>query len=256
MLESKRPMHDTNDPLIEFRSVEFSIGGNDIIRKLDLFVERGEVLILLGSSGCGKTTTLKLINRLIEPTAGAVYIAGADSRSMDAVKLRRSIGYVLQEGGLFPHMTVAENIALPVRLEGHATNTDERVRELLTLVGLTDGSYGTRLPHELSGGQHQRVGVARALFNDPDLMLLDEPFGALDAITRNSLQKEFARVVRTMGKTAVFVTHDVAEAMLLGDRIALMDVGQIVFLGTPAEFRASGVPLVGAYLDTLAIERN
>ena len=238
---------------VEFRNVEFGIAGLRILDRLNFAVAEREVLILLGESGCGKTTTLKLINRLIDPTGGEVLVGGRSTRDWEPVRLRRQIGYVLQEGGLFPHFNVAENIGLIPSIEGwDKAVTAERVDELLSLVGLDPNDFRARFPHELSGGQRQRVGVARALAADPQLLLLDEPFGALDALTRTNLQKEFARLVREMGKTAVFVTHDLHEAMLLGSRIALMEKGRIVFLGTPSEFRSSSVPLATAYLETIA----
>jgi osmoprotectant transport system ATP-binding protein len=241
-------------PIVEFRNVDYSIGGAAILNDLNFQVSKGEVLVLLGESGCGKTTTLKMINRLIEPTAGEVLVEGKATTDWDAIELRRHIGYVLQEAGLFPHFSVAENVGLVPRLENwEQARSNARTTELLDLVGLSSTKFATRFPHELSGGQRQRVGVARALAADPEIVLLDEPFGALDAITRTNLQKEFARLVRELGKTAVFVTHDLHEAMLLGTRIALMDKGKIVLLDTPENFRKSDLPLVRAYLETVNI---
>jgi osmoprotectant transport system ATP-binding protein len=239
--------------IVEFRNVSYEIAGTRILDDLNLSIEKGEVLVLLGESGCGKTTTLKLINRLIEPTSGEVLVEDRATTDWDAIELRRRIGYVLQDGGLFPHFTVGENVGVVLRL----LNTDEtairfRSSEMLELVGLEPVKFASRFPHELSGGQRQRVGVARALAADPDLLLLDEPFGALDAITRTNLQKEFAALVREMGKTAVFVTHDLHEAILLGTRIALMEKGKIVFLGTSEEFSKSKEPLALAYSETIA----
>lgn len=246
-------MADKSDPVVEFRAVDYEIGGARILDDLHFSVAVGEILILLGESGCGKTTTLKLINRLIEPTAGEVFVEGRPVADWDPIKLRRSIGYVLQEGGLFPHFNVSENVGLVPHLEKWDTvRKRERTKELLEMVGLGAGKFAERFPHELSGGQRQRVGVARALAADPDLLLLDEPFGALDALTRTNLQKEFARLVRDLGKTAVFVTHDLHEAMLLGTRIALMDKGRIALLDTPENFRRSELPLVKKYLETIA----
>lgn len=240
--------------LVEFRRAGYSVDSTTIIDDLDLEIFEGEILVLLGESGCGKTTTLKLVNRLIEPTKGEVFVEGRSTFEWDPIKLRRQIGYVLQEGGLLPHFTVAENVALVPRLEGWDTQrTNTRTTEMLDLVGLDPAKFGGRYPHELSGGQRQRVGVARALASDPDLMLLDEPFGALDAITRTNLQKEFAGLVHELGKTAVFVTHDLHEAMLLGSRIALMDKGTIALLDTPDNFAASPLPLVRAYMETISI---
>ncbi len=244
-------MSNLSDKIVEFRSVGYSIDGVALLKDLDLTIEQGEVLVLLGESGCGKTTTLKLINRLIEPTEGEVLVEGRSTGDWNAIELRRQIGYVMQDGGLFPHFSVAENVGLVLSL----TNLEEvkrnsRVNEMLDLVGLDATKFAPRYPHELSGGQRQRVGVARALASDPDLLLLDEPFGALDAITRTNLQREFARLVRELGKTAVFVTHDLHEAMLLGTRIALMENGCIVLDTTPNGFATSTLPLASAYLAT------
>jgi osmoprotectant transport system ATP-binding protein len=238
---------------IRFDSVGYTVGGTVILTDLDLDIFEGETLILLGESGCGKTTTLKLINRLIEPTSGRIMIDGRPSADMDAIELRRRIGYVLQDGGLFPHFTVRENVALTPQLANwDAGKTERRAFEMLDLVGLDPNKFADRFPHELSGGQRQRVGVARALAADPDVLLLDEPFGALDAITRTNLQKEFAKLVGELGKTAVFVTHDLHEAMILGTRIALMDKGKIVLLEGPADFVKSELPLARAYLETVS----
>ena len=240
--------------IVEFCGVDYSIDGSSILSNLDLSVAKGEVLVLLGESGCGKTTTLKLINRLIEPTSGNVFVDGRSTTDWDAIDLRRHIGYVLQDGGLFPHFTVAENVALVPRLENwDDARKNKRTTEMLDLVGLNPSKFAARFPHELSGGQRQRVGVARALASDPDLLLLDEPFGALDAITRTNLQKEFARLVRDLNKTAVFVTHDLHEAMLLASRIALMEKGRLVLTDITENFKWSDLPLARAYLDTIAI---
>jgi osmoprotectant transport system ATP-binding protein len=237
---------------IRFDTVGYTVGDTVILADLNLDVYEGEILVLLGESGCGKTTTLKLINRLIEPTAGEVLVEGRSAAEWNPTELRRHIGYVLQEGGLFPHFTVAENVALVLGLlNWDETKKRERTIEMLDLVGLKPDKFADRFPHELSGGQRQRVGVARALAADPQIVLLDEPFGALDAITRTNLQKEFARLVRDLGKTAVFVTHDLHEAMLLGSRIALMDKGRIDLLSTPEDFRTSELPLAQAYLETV-----
>jgi len=234
--------------------VGYTVGDTVILARLNLEVYEGEILVLLGESGCGKTTTLKLINRLIEPTVGEVLVEGRSTAEWNPIELRRHIGYVLQEGGLFPHFTVAENVALVLRLlNWDEAKKRERTNDMLDLVGLKPDKFADRFPHELSGGQRQRVGVARALAADPQIVLLDEPFGALDAITRTNLQKEFVRLVRDLGKTAVFVTHDLHEAMLLGSRIALMDKGKIVLLGTPEEFRRSELPLAKAYLETVTV---
>jgi osmoprotectant transport system ATP-binding protein len=245
-------MSDVPPNIVEFREVDFQIAGAKILDNLNLGIRPGEILILLGESGCGKTTTLKLINRLIEPTAGEVLVEGRRTTDWDAIKLRRRIGYVLQEAGLFPHFTVAENVALVPHLENRSeAETEAKIAELLELVGLSASKFGDRFPHELSGGQRQRVGVARALAANPKLLLLDEPFGALDALTRVNLQKEFARLVQNLGKTVVFVTHDLHEAFILGTRICLMDKGRVALLETPENFRKSDLPLVRNYLETV-----
>ncbi len=245
-------MRETAEIIVEFRRVGFQLGAAKILDDLNLTVSKGEILVLLGESGCGKTTTLKLINRLYEPTSGEILVEGKRATDWDAIALRRRIGYVLQEAGLFPHFTVGENVALVPRLENwDNAKIQARTLEMLELVGLTPDKFADRFPHELSGGQRQRVGVARALAADPDLLLLDEPFGALDALTRVNLQKEFARTVRELGKTAVFVTHDLHEAFILGTRICLMDKGKIVLLETPANFAKSDLPLARNYLETV-----
>jgi len=245
-------MEANGRPVIEFRSVIYETGGFRILDGIDLAVSKGEILILLGESGCGKTTSLKLINRLIDPTSGEVLVEGKNTRGWDPVELRRRIGYVLQEAGLFPHYTVEQNVGLVLDLlDRDPVETRHRVEEMLDLVGLDPIKFASRYPHELSGGQRQRVGVARALAAGPTIVLLDEPFGALDVITRTNLQKEFASLVRDLGKTVVFVTHDLGEAMLLGSQIALMERGRIVFLGKPEEFATSNAPLAKAYLQTV-----
>jgi len=247
-------MSEKPQTIVEFRKVDFQIGATKILDDLNLQIETGETLILLGESGCGKTTTLKLINRLIEPTSGEVLVEGKSTKDWNAINLRRRIGYVLQEAGLFPHFTIERNVALVPELENwDDTKKQNRTAELLELVGLNPQKFSDRFPHELSGGQRQRVGVARALAANPDLLLLDEPFGALDAITRTNLQKEFARLVKELNKTAVFVTHDLHEAFVLGTRICLMDKGRIVLNATPENFRKSDLPLVREYLETLMI---
>jgi osmoprotectant transport system ATP-binding protein len=241
-------------PLVQFHNVTFSLPNTTIISELNLSVERGETLVLLGESGCGKTTTLKLINRLLTPTSGEVRVEDKTTTEWDPIALRRRIGYVIQEGGLFPHFTIARNVGLVPALSGwDETRTNERVREMLNLVGLDPDRFAERYPRELSGGQRQRVGVARALAADPPLLLLDEPFGALDPLTRASLQREFAELARGLNKTAVLVTHDVREAMILASRIGLMHMGQLLLLETPERFRTSDHPQARAYLETLDV---
>jgi osmoprotectant transport system ATP-binding protein len=204
---------------------------------LSLEVPDGEICILVGPSGCGKTTTMKMVNRLIEPTSGEIYVEGQDVMQMDPIQLRRSIGYVIQEIGLFPHMTIAENIGTVPKLLGwDEARIARRVDELLELMGMESLEYRDRYPRELSGGQRQRIGVARAMGVDPHVMLMDEPFGAIDPITRDRLQNEFLRLQRKIRKTIIFVTHDINEAIKMGDRIAIMNVGGILEqYGPPSE---------------------
>ncbi len=223
--------------MIALRGVTKSFGGGDpAVSSLDLEVHKGELLALLGGSGCGKTTTLKMINRMIEPTSGRIFLDGQDISSQDPVQLRRGIGYVFQSIGLFPHMTVAQNVAVVPELLGwEPRDIQERTSELLQLVGLSVQEHGARCPRQLSGGQQQRVGFARALAARPDLLLMDEPFGALDPLTRDQLQGEFLKLQRELGLTVVLVTHDMTEALLLADRIAVLQDGQLVGLGTPTE---------------------
>ncbi len=233
--------------VIEFRGVEVTIDGHRVVGPLDLVVHRGETVVLLGHSGSGKTTTLRLINRLLDPTAGDVLVEGRETRSWDPVQLRRRIGYVIQEVGLLPHLSVARNVGVVPRLSGWAeTRIEARVSELLTLVDLHPSDYLKRMPHQLSGGQRQRVGVARALAADPPILLCDEPFGAVDPVTRSDLQREFRSLIERLEKTVVFVTHDVREAMTLADRVVVMDSGGIEFDGSVDAFRSDATPAVRA----------
>jgi len=217
-------------------SKTFDRGHSYAVQDLSLEVEQCETLVLLGSSGCGKTTTLKIINRLVEPTSGVVTVGGRNVLEYDVLSLRRSIGYVFQGIGLFPHMTIEENVALVPRLLGWQQDRRcARAREMLALVELDLATYAHRYPRELSGGEQQRVGVARALAADPAYLLMDEPFGALDSITRDTLQQGLVRIKRELGKTIVFVTHDIFEALTLADRIAVMHEGRLEQVGTKQE---------------------
>jgi osmoprotectant transport system ATP-binding protein len=242
-------------PALEFRKATFRIGDRTILKDLSLSVEPGATLVLLGRSGSGKTTALRLINGMLLPTSGEVLVDGRATTAWDLVRLRRSLGYVIQESGLFPHFTVARNVGLVPTLEGWPeAKVQDRVAELLKLVELPAEDFGKRLPRELSGGQRQRVGVARALAADPKILLFDEPFGALDPVTRLDLQREFLRLRQETGKTSVFVTHDVREAMKLATTIALLHEGSLVFDGSPEKFRASGDAEARAFLDVLEDE--
>ena len=215
-------------------------GGTRAVEDFSLTVEQGTTTVLLGTSGCGKTTLMRMVNAMVTPTSGTVFVRGADVAGEDPVRLRRSIGYVLQEGGLFPHRTIADNVATVPRLEGATKQASrERALELLELVGL-DREMADRYPAQLSGGQRQRVGVARALANRADILLMDEPFGALDPIVRAELQRELKEIQRTLGTTILFVTHDVDEAFTLGDQVAVLSTGgRIEQVGTPTELLSS-----------------
>jgi osmoprotectant transport system ATP-binding protein len=223
-----------------------------LVSDISLTIEPGETMVLLGRSGSGKTTLLRLINRMLTPTAGAVLVKGRATTEWDAIELRRSIGYVIQEAGLFPHFTVAENIALVPRLDKwDAARISARVADMLKLVGLHDGDFASRHPRELSGGQRQRVGVARALAADPEILLMDEPFGALDPVTRAELQREFGELAKSLQKTIVFVTHDLREALLLASRIVLLQNGKIVASDIPQNFMKLQHPEVQAFAASL-----
>ena len=239
--------------IVEFRNAGYAIHGRGLLEDVSFKIENGETVVLLGRSGSGKTTTLKLINRLLEPTSGAVLVEGRPAAEWDPIQLRRRIGYVIQEIGLFPHFTVERNVALVPSLESWpAQKIAARVNEMLLLVGLDPERFAKRLPRELSGGQRQRVGVARALAADPSILLLDEPFGALDPVTRSEIQKEFRALQKRLGKTMVFVTHDVREAFILGDRIGLMQDGRLVGLVPAAEFRNLDHPEAKAFRESYA----
>ncbi|MCW8485282.1 ABC transporter ATP-binding protein [Streptococcus macedonicus] len=225
----------TEKTMIQFEHISKVYGDKTVVNDINLTIENGEFITILGTSGSGKTTMLKMINKLIEPTSGTILFAGQDIEQMDSVSLRRQIGYVVQQIGLFPHMTVAENIATVPKLLGwNKGRIENRVGEFLDLVQLPAADYAERYPSELSGGQQQRIGVARALAADPDVMLFDEPFGAIDAITRNDLQEELQAIHQKLNqKTFIFITHDIYEAFKLGTRVVIMDNGIICQFDTP-----------------------
>jgi osmoprotectant transport system ATP-binding protein len=253
----------TASPAIEFRNVSYFFSPDarpvtsnvPIISGITFLVHLGETVVLLGRSGSGKTTILKLINRLLIPSSGQVLVQGRSTTESNPIPLRRSIGYVIQEAGLFPHFTVAENVALVPTLEKWpAAKISARVDELLNLVGLHPAEFAGRYPRQLSGGQRQRVGVARALAADPAIMLMDEPFGALDPVTRAELQREFSALARRLKKTIVFVTHDIREALLLASRIVLLESGKIVADAAPRHFLHLPHPEVRAFASSISLE--
>ncbi|MBD2019486.1 ATP-binding cassette domain-containing protein [Leptolyngbya sp. FACHB-36] len=245
-------MQQPVETTIEFDHVGYEANGRSLLSDLRFTIAAGEFLVLLGRSGCGKTTTMKLINRLLTPTRGEVRVQGTATTKWDAIQLRRRIGYVIQETGLFPHYTIERNIGVvPSLLDWKPKQIKSRVHELLHLVGLDPAQFVDRYPHQLSGGQRQRVGVARALAADPPILLMDEPFGALDPITRLELQQELRRLQHELGKTIVFVTHDLQEAFVLASRIGLMQSGELIFLGAPEEFGRSTHPEAQTFLRTL-----
>lgn len=253
MQGGRQPHASTADPIVAFRNVSLRRGGTQVLRQLSFTLVRGEILVLVGRSGAGKTSVLQLVNRLLEPDGGRIRVEGRDARDWDPIQLRRRVGYVLQGVGLLPHLTVRENVELvPDLLGWDEERRRRRADELLATVGLHPETYAGRYPRELSGGQKQRVGVARALAADPPLLLCDEPFGALDPITRRGLQEEFVDLARDLGTTLLFVTHDLREAVTVGDRIGLLEDGSLAFLGTAEAFRASDHPLVRAFLGSPA----
>jgi osmoprotectant transport system ATP-binding protein len=239
-------------PALEFRDVSFTRpGGIPILQHFDLAVDAGEVVALVGRSGAGKSTLLKLVNRLLAQDSGEVIVEGRSTREWEPIRLRRRVGYVLQDVGLFPHMTIAGNIGIVPRLERWTSDrTDARVGELLDLIGLDRRSFANRWPDELSGGQRQRVGVARALAIDPPILLMDEPFGALDPVTRVELHAEFRRIQERVRKTVVIVTHDMREAFALATRIGVLETGRLVACDTPHAMQASADPRVRQLLDS------
>jgi osmoprotectant transport system ATP-binding protein len=238
--------------MIRFENVSYRVGEEAIVQDLNLEIAEGETVVLLGQSGSGKTTTLKLINHLLIPTEGSVFVKQTATRDWDPIRLRRMIGYVIQEIGLFPHFTVFENVGLVPGLEKwEESRMQARIAEVLDLVGLDPSIYGKRYPHQLSGGQRQRVGVARAICADPPILLLDEPFGSLDPISRSEIQNEFRQLQKRLGKTVVFVTHDVAGAMLIGHRIGLMRNGSMVALASRSDFLNSQDSEIRSYLKPL-----
>src|SRR5208283_6162482 len=243
------PVNDPSSSAIQFADVTFCVSaGRALLSDVSLSVRQGETLMLVGRSGSGKTTCLKMINRLLTPTEGEVRVDGIPVTQWDVIKLRRRIGYAIQDVGLFPHYSVRKNVALVPRLEQwEPRRIDARVKEVLALVGLPAKEFADRYPHQLSGGQRQRVGLARALAAEPPILLMDEPFGALDPITRAEVQLEFKKLQEKLAKTIVFVTHDVGEALMLGDRIALMEAGQMRNIHTPEEFLQSPDALAQEY---------
>ncbi len=238
-----------NQPAVQFADVSASRGGRAVLHHVTVSVQTGQTVALVGRSGSGKTTLLRLVNRLLDPDSGDVLVDGKNTREWDPIALRRRTGYVIQDAGLFPHVTVADNIATVPRLLGWSRDrVAARVDELLALVGLDPDVFRQRWPDELSGGQRQRAGLARALAADPPLLLMDEPFGALDPITKGELHAEFQRVQRTLQRSVILVTHDMAEACALADQIAVLHDGQLIACDTPATVRASEDPRVRALM--------
>jgi osmoprotectant transport system ATP-binding protein len=251
-------MSERPERKVEFVSVSFRVdSGRALLQNVNLAINAGETLMLVGRSGSGKTTCLKLVNRLLVPSAGEVRVDDTPTTQWDAVKLRRHIGYAIQEVGLFPHYTVEQNVEVIPRLEGwERARVASRVEEVLQIVGLPAHEFSRRYPNQLSGGQKQRVGLARALAADPPILLMDEPFGALDPVTRAEIQREFKQLQQRLKKTIVFVTHDVGEALLLGSRIALMESGKLHGVYTPREFAASQDGRVKPYIDAFRMSQQ
>jgi osmoprotectant transport system ATP-binding protein len=260
LIEMTKLATNSQQNSIEFRGVSFRVNGTpgrEIVSRVNLTVPHGETIILLGRSGSGKTTLLKLINGMLFPTEGEILVQQRSTRRWDLIRLRRTIGYVIQEAGLFPHFTVAENVGLVPTLENWPRERiDARVKELLQLVGMEPTEFAQRRPHELSGGQRQRVGVARALAADPPILLMDEPFGALDPVTRTELQREFRSLARRLEKTIVFVTHDLREALLLASEIVLLQSGRVVASAPPGDFLQLADPEVRSFAASLALSQG
>lgn len=248
----------TDPALVEFEDVAFRHPGRPpVFTRLSLRVQAGETVALVGRSGAGKSTCLRLVNRLLVPTRGRVTVDGRDTRAWDPIQLRRRVGYVIQDVGLFPHMTVADNVGIVPRLEGWAeARVASRISELLDLVGLPPGEYASRWPHELSGGQRQRVGVARALAVDPPILLMDEPFGALDPVTRAEVRRQFTTLRQRLRTTVLLVTHDIAEALALGDRVGVLDSGSLIAFDSPARLMTTDDARVRLLLDAQPLLRE
>lgn len=239
-------------PIIEFRNVSYRIGERDILRGIDLSVEEGETVALLGRSGSGKTTLLKTVNRLIEPSSGEIVFEGKPVATWNVIQLRRRIGYVIQDGGLFPHVRIEGNVGLVPKLEGWpAERIRSRTAELLQAMALPAEVYASRYPRQLSGGEKQRVGIARALAADPPLLLLDEPFAALDPVTRFEMQQQFVQLRQKFKKTAIFVTHDIREALTVATRIAVLKDGRLEVVSATGDFLRATSPEARAFLGTL-----
>jgi len=252
LLPNRRPTYARAGSvvIVRFDNVAFGYPGRpQALAGVSLSIEPGQVVALVGRSGAGKSTLLKLVNRLLLPTMGAVHVEGRDTREWDPIALRRHVGYVFQDVGLFPHMTIEENVSIVPRLEQWAPERMRgRARELLSLVGLDPATYATRRPRELSGGQRQRVGVARALAIDPPILLMDEPFGALDPLTRAEVRQEFTRLQERLKTTVIVVTHDIAEALALGSRVGVIDEGTLLAYDTPGAIAQSSDPRIRAFV--------